>query len=235
MRTIEEIRALGDEPNEVNTITQVTPMSDGNGWNVAMDGCGIWVPGDACTVAPAVGERLAMYCKGLGSNVRGLVIGDRVYRYMTEAEADAAHRAEVVKAKAKRDAEWLAGEAEYMRKVALLPEPFQKRIRYFLSGVPRWGADHGAYELFCCQEAVKILGACKTVAAVKAFYDDHDMQKAVLGDTLEEHSGNTFGAACLLARASIEGIEVWQMHGALCPLVGCDAYGCYASRGGGAS
>jgi hypothetical protein len=149
---------------------------------------------------------------------------------MTEDEAAEAHRAEVVKAKAERDAAWEAKREAFEARVALLPEAFQRRIAYFLAGVPRWGADHGGYELFCCEEAVKIIGACKTSAEVSAFAKDDARQSAVLGDTLTEHSGNTFGAACMLAQASLQGVELWKVHGALCPLVGCEGYGCYASR-----
>lgn len=59
----------------------------------------------------------------------------------------------------------------------------------------------------------------------KAFDYDHDRHKAVTGMS-DGHSGNTAGAAMMLARLYIESPEyVSQLHGALSPLVGSEAYG----------
>lgn len=48
-----------------------------------------------------------------------------------------------------------------------------------------------------------------------------------------EHSGNTFGAACKLAHCFVaEPHLISKMHGALCPLVGCEEYGCWSTVAG---
>lgn len=64
-------------------------------------------------------------------------------------------------------------------------------------------------------------------------YDyDYERQKAVTG--LDDgHSGNTAGAAFMLARLYLESPEyVQRMHGALSPLVGSKAYGDIPPEGG---
>ncbi len=49
----------------------------------------------------------------------------------------------------------------------------------------------------------------------------------------DEHSGNTFGVACKLAHCyAAEPDLVPKMHGALCPLVGCESYGCWSTTVG---
>jgi hypothetical protein len=87
--------------------------------------------------------------------------------------------------------------------------------------------------MFCCEEAVRIGNAFPDSASVREFVGlSCEEQKEILPDLqYEEHSGNTFGSACMLAVLYMDHPDwVWRGHGALCPLVGCGDYGCYASR-----
>jgi hypothetical protein len=60
----------------------------------------------------------------------------------------------------------------------------------------------------------------------KAYAYAHQRQKQLLG-MANGHSGNTFGCALHLAFVYTEAPEfVVEQHGALTPLVGCEAYGC---------
>ena len=108
-----------------------------------------------------------------------------------------------------------------------LPENFRKRIDRFRHNNPKFRVDLEGYELFCCKEALKIAAAFKTVAEITAFHDMgwEDQLKAV--PTLSDgHSGNTFGAACMLARLQIESPgRVYELHGSLSPLVGSEVFG----------
>lgn len=125
---------------------------------------------------------------------------------------------------------------EFVRRMDLLPEAFQKRLQYFRE-VEGWEKEFGPYELFVCEEAAKLVKAFSTEEELKEFNSlPYERQKKVSDERkieleLEQHSGNTFGQAVFLARVFLVKPEVLQMHhGALCPLVGCRAYGCYAFR-----
>lgn len=66
----------------------------------------------------------------------------------------------------------------------------------------------------------------------KVRYADWGQQKKFVPGLSEDHSGNTFGAACNLAILSLaqNGSElVERQHAALCPLVGCRVAGCYST------
>lgn len=59
---------------------------------------------------------------------------------------------------------------------------------------------------------------------------DYKHQKEVMGIN-DDHSGNTLEMALKLARALLTNPEfATRMHGALTPLVGCEAYGCTHER-----
>jgi hypothetical protein len=96
--------------------------------------------------------------------------------------------------------------------------------------VPGPGYDPTKYEIFVMKEAVKIADTLKTPEAVEAFARTSWEEQKRLVSLSVDHSGNTFGAACRLAHVFLkEPALVPQMHGALCPLVGCESYGCWAS------
>ena len=116
------------------------------------------------------------------------------------------------------------------RRIEALPALFRDRIKKFQrDGGHAFRRDYEPYELFCCEEAVVIASALKTSAAVRAFKDaGWDEQKKQVPQLSGGHSGNTFEVACLLAYDFLSSMpeRVIQDHGALTPLVGCDAYGC---------
>jgi len=184
------------------------------------------------------GDVLRIYGRLFGV-VRGIALVERgavtaVFRYLTKEQAEAKHLQEVAEMKSERKRRWEEKKHDVARRVALMPGPFQRRFEFFMRRL-EWGPEFGAYEVFCMEEAVKISRICKTAERVREFAQaDHAAQKAAaeaasvaLGDG---HSGNTFAAACHLAHAYIARPELLSMiHGALCPLVGCVEYGCYAS------
>lgn len=81
--------------------------------------------------------------------------------------------------------------------------------------------------MFTCLEAVKIAKACKTADGIAKFKKMGWEAQKKMANISDGHSGNTFGCACYLATLYIQSPEyVEKMHGALTPLVGCEAYGC---------
>lgn len=100
------------------------------------------------------------------------------------------------------------------RDYSALPAPLKARIDRFVAAKPDFWMN-GDYELFCCTEAAKIADHLrprveageKADVVVREFYDlPWDEQVKVGIDA--GHSGNTFGGACALARALLEGQPV---------------------------
>lgn len=179
------------------------------------------------TIEP--GQTVKLYGRGFGYPVRGIVIDDVVWRYETEDEHRESQRREHEAAEQKRRDEFEAtGRAELDAKYAALPALFQQRIDRFRANNPDFRWKYEGYEIFTCEQAVVIADALKTVEALEQFHAaSWDFQKERIPDLSSEHSGNTFGMACVLARCLIERPEyVVKMHGALTALVGCEEYGC---------
>jgi len=194
---------------------------------------------------PKKGDKVRFYGKGLGYQVRGIAklsahLGfvEYVYYYETEAEHQARHEREVAESKTKKQKDFAEKIGEFSTDVAKLPAAFQKRIEFFMRR-QEWGPEFGPYELFSCKEAAKIARACKTPEQVATFAKpnlgsykkDSEFQKLAVSDLeYEEHSGNTFGMACRLAFLYLKDPDlIPKEHGALCPLVGCQDYGCWAA------
>lgn len=221
---------------ESHSVKTVTAVEDG--WDVRFEGglC-LWVPNDRCQQAPIPGDTMRLYGRGLGYPVRGITIGHHyVYRYQTEAEADAERIASIEASKAKKVRDFEANLPTFEASVQALDAPFRVRMRRFLRR-DGWGAEFGGYELFVCQEAQKIIARLRTVEEVKAFHAANcDAQKELVPELdADNHSGNTFGAATMLAHVyltdkSLAAVMIQRVHGALCPLVGCTEYGCWATE-----
>jgi hypothetical protein len=185
-------------------------------------------------VPPAPGETLRTYGRGIGYPVRGVAVGGRVYRY----ETPAAHDAERARAQEQdgrtRRAAFAEGRAVFDARVAALPAPLRARMEGFLAAGPDWGWKLGDYELFACEEAAKLAAALGTTAEVEAFARApvSAQRERVPAVAYDEHSGNTFGAATVLARMlHADPAVVPKMHASLCPLVGCEDGRCWSVRG----
>lgn len=219
-----------DQQFETNTIKSFT--AETGGYSLTFDnGWSFWMP-DA-GFAPGVGQTAKLYGRGTGYQVRGLVVNDRVVFYRTEAEQEELNRKEQAAREDKKRSDYEAQSGEYDRRVNALPQPFKTRITEFRNWKPEtWKYDFEPYELFTCEQAVEIATALKTPEEISRFHKlDFTEQKKIVLALSDDHSGNTFGAACLLARIYLTKPElIPSVHGALCPLVGCEDYGCAASR-----
>jgi len=221
-----------DQQYEETKVSKVE--GDASGWTVLRDdGWSLYVPSDACQIAPQPGEVMRCYGRGIGHTVRGIVINGRVYRYRTEAQDRQDHADMVARQKQERRDAYEAKREDFDRRVLALPEMLRLRVKRFRAiGENAWRHDHEPYELFCCEQAVVISEAVLTVEELQAFAGlPWEAQKRRVPKLDEGHSGNTFGASCALARALLERPDLLpKMHGALCPLVGCEAYGCFAAH-----
>lgn len=222
-----------DEQFRDHEIATVEPF-DGGGWAIALKGwASFCVPADS-PVVPVPGMVARLYGRGFGYVVRGLFLdGERVF-YLTEAEQAAKHRREAEERDRERRYDFEKNRIDLDRRYRVLPEVFRRRLDRFRANNPDFRWEYEPYELFVCEQAVVIAAALDandrdaTVAAFDAFRDmGWEEQKARVPGLDDDHSGNTFGCACLLAWLYLTDPEsVVKIHGALAPLVGSVEYGC---------
>jgi len=200
---------------------------------------------DAAGVIPQAGDSLRLCGSFCGPNrgaiVRGVLIFYRTVEEQREKDrlASEAYHAE------KRQKFDETGRAELDAKYAALPPIFQARIDKFRHNNPDFRWEYEGYEMFCCEEAVKLarhlgtveaaehytsLAAHETFSVDRARWDrEWEQQKAIdkAASISDDHSGNTHGAMVSLAFWYLKHPDnVERMHGALAPLVGSFEYGC---------
>lgn len=199
---------------------------ESNGYVLVRDGwhLGIEYPG----FEPKAGQMARYFPAGIGRPVRGVVIDGRVAYYRTKAEEDKRHDEWVAAQRRQREREFEENRAARDAQFDALPPDFQARIQRFRDGNPDFRIEHEPYEMFCCEQAVVIAKALKTLDAVRDFAKlDWKEQKRLVPAIDDGHSGNTFSMAVRLAGWYLSKPEnVVKEHGALTPLVGCKDYGC---------
>lgn len=214
-----------DNQFDDSIIKKVEPSKSGGFSITKVDGWSLFVPEYGHT--PQVGDYIRVYTYGV-SCIRGIFIkGVKVF-YETEQEyMDRFKREQEERDRQEQEKYYTDKEATDAR-IALLPEVFQRRIQRFTEGNCDFVWKYLRYELFCCEEAMRISDRFKTSESVSEFYSaPWEKQKELMPELSDEHSGNTFGCACKLAQAYLADPSlVVRMHGALVPLVGCTEYGC---------
>lgn len=200
--------------------------------------------GVAHGIVPAVGDTVRMY-GGSGRPVRGLFVNGRRIYYRTEEQQDELAARQLAEEDSKRRRKFEeAGRAVLDAKYAALPPIFQARIDRFRQNNPEFRWLYEEYEMFCCEEAVKLaqhlgsveamerycaLASSETFGANQAqWHAEWQEQKAIdrAAGLSDGHSGNTHGAAAMLALLYLrQPGDVARMHGALAPLVGSEEYG----------
>lgn len=200
------------------------------GWEISQNGCVFFC--QDVGVIPHVGSKVRYYGRGFGYPIRGLDIDGKEVFYRTPDEEIARHKQMVLDAdQKKRDKYETVGKTRLDADYMSLPFVFQKRIDYFRNGNPdfRWKTE--PYEMFTCVEAVliaKTLGSAESILKFKR--SSWSVQIELVPKLSNDHSGNTFDVACGLASLYLTNPEsLYKAHGALCALVGCAEYGCYAA------
>ena len=206
---------------------------------VKAEGWSLWVEDkEGCGYLPQIGNILRMYGKGIGSKVRGIDINGITFRYQTIEQMEEENRLELAKSRLAQIEDFQKNKSKYEEQYNRLPPVFQRRIDKFRRNSHKFEWKHMPYELFVCEEAVKIANALGSGNKIADFKNaDFDMQREMVpGIDLDNRSGNTFDCACFLAQLYIsddyegEGEPVVMAHGALCPLVGCKSYGCFSKE-----
>ena len=181
---------------------------------------------------PQEGDKVRLYGKGFGYTVRGIDIQpagkDWIEIYYRTEDEEERHQQWVATEKLRKQAEFIKNKADLDERVAKLPQEFQDRIQRFRDKNPEFRVEFESYELFCCEEAVKIYNALKDPDKIMAFFNmPIEDQKAAVPDVkYSEHSGNPFGCAVTLAgRYATRPQFLKFAQGSLAPLVGSEEFG----------
>ena len=177
--------------------------------------------------SPKVGDDLEITTVNY-NQVAKVTINGVVYQDKTAQDFEAEHEAFVAKLNAEKLVKFEKNKAQMDEDYNALPEAFKMRIANYRANNPNFRVEYEAYELFCCKEAIKIATALPTVELIQQFHAlPYETQRAAITDLSNDHSGNTFGCACALAKAYLENPDfvVSKVHGALSPMVGSKEYG----------
>lgn len=230
-------RWVGDDEFECTRIVEVNERDWG--WDLKMDhGWSFQVGKENAANPPRVGASY-FFGEGFGRPVRGIVMretrdeyGVEVF-YRTKAEEKKRHENWCDENKAKKKRDFERDRAKLDADYAGLPKCFQSRLDRFRAHCPDFRWEFEPYEMSVCVDAVKIATVLKTREAIAEWYKlPYEEQRKVV-DFFDGHSGNSFGCAISLARAYVDEAYEWiaTSHGALVPLVGCEAYGCAHAQG----
>jgi hypothetical protein len=222
-------RAWSDWERQEHVIDRVDGGGE-RGWTVCFDGgtcCGMPA---SDLITPKVGDTITLWGRGFGFSFRGQAINDVVVWYRDEIEDRQHHAEELRKREAEQRADYETKRAELDAVIAVLPEVFQRRIAGYLERNHDFGWKFLAYELSCCQDAVKIAAKCGDGDGVIAFQKlSWEQQKMAIPDLFDGHSGNSFGFACRMAFVYLTNPELVPKHyGALAVLIGSEEYGDWA-------
>lgn len=218
-----------DQQFEEATIKSVDREGDNCIYLRFESGSFLLVRNDRDAQLPKPGEVARLYGKGLGYPVRGVAVGDRVYHYQTEEEYKAESQASVEGRLNKKRREWLQ---ESEKRIDALPPSFQDRMKGFLERKKDFGPKFGLYELMVCEQAFAMAKHFGSTRKLKDFSEmTYIRQREVFPMLAEGHSGNSFAMSIRLAYLYLtDQNSVVREHGALCPLVGCEEYGCRVGK-----
>jgi len=182
-------------------------------------------------VTPKVGDRITLHCVN-GSSIRGIDLNGKKVFYKSDEQLEQEHKEYCDKAKKDKLKRFKKDKPRLDKSYKALPKCFQERIDKFRNNNPEFRVEFESYEMFCCEQAVEIAKACKTIENIDKFKNlEWDEQKKMVKKLDDGHSGNTFGCSCSLAYWFLKEQEnVIKMHGALAPLVGSEEYGCVPKK-----
>lgn len=210
-----------DAPYEDVAIVEIQSTPDGwhctgdSGWTMFVPSLPITLYGRTLRepIVPNVGDRMRLY-GSFGHEVEGIQINDAVVFYRDQAQREAHRRRWLEDHDARQRREFALSKPKLDADFDALPDVLKARIQRFRDENPDFRVKDESYELFVCTEAVKIAdslaglvgGETPTPAdVIKAFHDKPWQEQKQLVPALDEgHSGNTFGGACMLARALME-------------------------------
>lgn len=179
---------------------------------------------------PKPGMTARLYGKGLGFNVRGLLVDGQVFFYRSEEEDQRYWADHFKEQKRQAKAAYEQGRETQLQDIAQLPLPYQSRLAGFMERAPETAWEHQGYELHICKMAVLMAEDAGEAEQVERRHDSHWRRSGeALERLLADASGNQVGAAARLAYLQLTAPEgIAKEHAGLCPLVGCQKAGCWA-------
>ena len=180
---------------------------------------------------PKIGDEIKL-CTVRGSEIRGIFANGKKIFYKSDKQLEQERKEWLENNEKEKQEKFKNQKAELDKDYENLPEVFKKRIDKLRANNPRFRVDYESYEMFCCNEALKIAEALKTPEAIEEWSKlNYDKQYKMVKNLSDGHSGNTFGCAVSLAFWYLKESEnVAKMHGALAPLVGSGEYGCVEKK-----
>lgn len=218
-RTVAEMKAEDLEFDE-GWVTKVEPYKEEDGFTVSWksdDGCtyglGITAARNPNKITPEVGDRIRVYGR-FGSTFYGIDLNGVEVFWETEIERAATRVNWLADYDRRKREDFAQKQSALDAQFERLSPPMQARIERFRAEREDFRIDSEAYEMFACEEAEKIAAHLKP--QVDAGADPAEVVAAFHGLPYEEtrevvsdqHSGNTFGGACSMARALLEGTAV---------------------------
>lgn len=197
------------------------------GWEVTTEYGTCMVKSKNTPIPPVVGMTLTFFGRPY-SFFRGMELDGYTIFYRTEEEQERKNKADLAESERKTKQEFEENKANLDARFDALPPLFQERIARFRSNAPdfRWRIE--PYELFICEEAVKIAAAIDTIEALRDFNTlSWNEQKALAPSIDDGHSGNTWGMSVRLAyHLKTVPENVVREHAGMAPLLSCDGAGC---------
>ena len=229
-----------DNDNEFEEMTVKTVNPERGGWELEMNHSCLWVSekydGHDSPI-PHPGSSIRIY-PGHFRRIRGIIIDGKEAFYRTDEEQRQKDNEDGLKEDVKKQKELEATKEDRDKQWAALPPEFLQRKQRFMQNNETWRRDFETYELFVCEEAMKIVRHFKTEKALKKAIVDTKKKHPEFAswwevckehglEMDENHSGNTAGSAGELASTYLHNPRyVPFIHGALATLVGCKEYGC---------
>jgi len=199
-------------------------------YEVMLDGCTCCALSKKYKTTPEVGQTIEVY-GSFGQTIQGICINGKTVFFKGETQLEQ-ERQDWLQQKTEKEIEKFKLNKDKLDvDYNSLPDVFKRRLDILRQNNKNFRQTYELYEMRCCIDAVKIAKEIKTIEEYNKFVSlDWDKQTKRVKDLDSGHSGNSFGCACQLAYYYITDPEyVYKSHGALCPLVGCKAYGCYIS------
>lgn len=185
---------------------------------------------------PKPGSHVRYFGQPGAEFVRGVLIDRNVSFYVTAEQVAEEQRRFLLERASEKVRDLMATAGQREERWSKLPLQFQQRFAgYYQRGGDLWRAEFETYELYVCEEAVKI-------ASVLTLEDFDNTKKAIeMADAVREkvtnldpdHSANTIQGAVVMAFWYLKDpSRVPFMHGALCTAVGCRESMCYSINQG---
>ena len=187
-------------------------------------------------VVPKVGDVVTLYLHQ-GSMIHGFDLNGEPIYYKTGAEREEDRLSAIAERQRKADEELEAEREQRDAAFDALPPIFKRRVAWFRAHNSRFRQDFEPYEMSACVDAVKLAEWAQTqpdpANAIQRFQKgSFEKQRFLVPDlAYDRHSGNSLVFAVRLAYHYVTKPEnVYQEHGAMVPLVGCEEYGCAHPR-----